>query len=689
MDTLVSLLACHQVIHAKTLEQRLGSLFFFHEAMIHNPHISAVYAGYDNGDFFLMRHLRRTEVQISAKAPEGAAYLVQSVERNTIGQSQGRFLFYNADLKLIRSDQRHDYTFDPRTRPWFRQASDTQIGETAHTAPYLFFTTREIGQTFARRAMNGRTIVAADLTLQDLSETLARQKVTPSTELALFDLQGHPLGYKDPSRLIGPNDLEGKPTLNHISQLGVPIINRAFFELTGKGRADKNLTLNESNREWYVRIQPLRTQSSSGREEEARTFLAIAAPTDEVFASALHIRNEMLLATFVSLLLALPITWWLASRVTKQLKDLTRQADDIKNFRFHTPDAATSTISEIEHLSSTIAQMKGTICKFLDIAAALSAERRLDQLLDHILTESISAGAAAGGAIYLLDHDGNTLFPSALRSNEGTQSIEHQAPIDIQTTCAAEILLTKAILTLQNQTGFMDISAIQNTCFAGQYSEGQTAILSVIPLFSRDYKALGVLSLFYPDYLPAPTPERIAFVEALSGTAAISIDKQLFERLATIDDLTGVYNRRYAERRFEEEFLRTGRTGRSLGCVMIDIDHFKRINDQFGHLTGDEVLKKVAALIAESLRSYDILCRFGGEEFMAVLPEIELSEAIRIGERIRLMIKDRTAADIQMTVSIGITVNKEGDSYPNDIIQRADNALYQAKNRGRNRVEVQ
>jgi diguanylate cyclase (GGDEF)-like protein len=688
IDTLVGLLTYHQVINAKTLEQRLTSLQFFQEAMTQNAQVSAVYVGYQNGDFFLIRHLRRTEARNAAKAPENAAYLVQSIEHDNNGKLQGRYIYYDAALKLIRSDLRPDYTFDPRSRPWFQQAVQSPSGVAIHTAPYLFFTTREIGQTFARCSSNGQSIVAADLTLQDLSENLARQKVTPSTELALFDLQGHPLGYKDPSRLIGPNGSDGKPTLNHIGKLGVPIINRAFNDLALKGQIGKSITINESGREWYVRVHPLQNQNTSDNQNKSKAFLVIAAPTEEVFASALHTRNEMLLVTLVILLLALPITWWLANHVTKQLKDLSRQADDIKNFRFHTPNTGTSAIREIEQLSSTISQMKSTICKFLDIAAALSAERRLDQLLDHILTESISAGAAAGGAIYLLDQKGNKLFPSAMRSCEGPQSVENQTPINIEDASVVEAQLAQAVLTLEKQTLTMDVQMIQNSCFESMNPTGMSAKLSILPLYSRDQKALGVLILFYPKHLPAPTPERIAFVEALSGTAAISFGNQLFERMAAIDDLTGAYNRRYAEKRFEEEMLRTLRTGRSLGCLMIDIDKFKQINDRLGHLTGDDILKKVTAQFAKCLRPYDILFRYGGDEFMAVLPEIELQEALSIGERIRQVVIEQSAAEIPITVSIGITINIGSDSHPEDMITRADKALYQAKNNGRNRVEV-
>ena len=164
--------------------------------------------------------------------------------------------------------------------------------------------------------------------------------------------------------------------------------------------------------------------------------------------------------------------------------------------------------------------------------------------------------------------------------------------------------------------------------------------------------------------------------------------RQEIERLATVDGLTGVYNRRYGMGRFEEEFERNIRVGRSISCLMIDIDHFKRINDKYGHLIGDVILKKVATCIMETLRPYDVLLRFGGEEFMLVLPETELSNAVKIGERIRMIVIERTAGEIAVTVSIGVTGSREGESDLNVVINRADEALYHAKSEGRNRVEM-
>ncbi len=168
----------------------------------------------------------------------------------------------------------------------------------------------------------------------------------------------------------------------------------------------------------------------------------------------------------------------------------------------------------------------------------------------------------------------------------------------------------------------------------------------------------------------------------------IVLARQEIERLATIDGLTGLYNRRYGMGRFEEEVARSLRVGRPLSCLMVDIDHFKLVNDRFGHPVGDEVLKTAAACITEVLRQYDILYRYGGEEFMLVLPETELSNAEKIAERIRLMIKERTATGIPITVSVGITTVKDGDADPNDIINRVDEALYHAKNAGRDRTAV-
>jgi len=171
-------------------------------------------------------------------------------------------------------------------------------------------------------------------------------------------------------------------------------------------------------------------------------------------------------------------------------------------------------------------------------------------------------------------------------------------------------------------------------------------------------------------------------------------------QLSIIDGLTGVYVRRYFMERMTEEVKRSLKLNRPLSVLMLDIDHFKRYNDQFGHLAGDETLKKVAAIIRASMRKVDIVARYGGEEFVAVLPESSALTAHEVAERIRSSVArhDFKIYDSQtkVTVSIGISTFAD-DIFPDgqtffyddlafDLIRHADKALYRAKEEGRNRV---
>jgi diguanylate cyclase (GGDEF)-like protein len=158
--------------------------------------------------------------------------------------------------------------------------------------------------------------------------------------------------------------------------------------------------------------------------------------------------------------------------------------------------------------------------------------------------------------------------------------------------------------------------------------------------------------------------------------------------MAITDGLTGLYNSRHAMSRFAEEFAKAGRSGTPLGCIMMDIDYFKAINDTHGHLAGDAVLREVGRLIRESVRIYDIAGRFGGEEFLVVLPDTVPDAAKAVAEKIRELIRKLPLPDgMHITVSAGVAGMREGDACVDDIIRRADAALYIAKKTGRDKVE--
>jgi diguanylate cyclase (GGDEF)-like protein len=165
-------------------------------------------------------------------------------------------------------------------------------------------------------------------------------------------------------------------------------------------------------------------------------------------------------------------------------------------------------------------------------------------------------------------------------------------------------------------------------------------------------------------------------------------DQRQAEKMAETDPLTNIYNRRKFSRLLDQEIQRVERYDRFLSIVILDIDHFKSVNDTYGHDTGDFVLRRITELIKENIRVTDILARYGGEEFVVILPETSIKGAIRQMERMRKTI-ERTSFDGvgNLTISAGITSYMGGDSCKS-MITRADKALYLAKEEGRNRVRT-
>lgn len=158
------------------------------------------------------------------------------------------------------------------------------------------------------------------------------------------------------------------------------------------------------------------------------------------------------------------------------------------------------------------------------------------------------------------------------------------------------------------------------------------------------------------------------------------------------DGLTGLYNRKSFDDKLESEFSRCKRYGHNLSMVMFDIDHFKNINDTYGHLAGDAVLTNLAKLFGKFFRSVDFISRFGGEEFAVILPETPINGALLTTERIRIAVAQNEVYvnqhTIRITISAGIAEYNQSLTSATALIEAADKKLYEAKNNGRNRVEL-
>lgn len=162
----------------------------------------------------------------------------------------------------------------------------------------------------------------------------------------------------------------------------------------------------------------------------------------------------------------------------------------------------------------------------------------------------------------------------------------------------------------------------------------------------------------------------------------------LLYELATIDEKTGVYNNKFFKTISEMELDKAKREIGPLSLMILDLDNFKKLNDTYGHLIGDEILKRLALVLKNNIRKYDIISRFGGEEFVILLPNTQIKRAKLVCERIRREVQnDRELKKYSVTFSGGLTEYKKGDSVKKMQL-RADKAVYRAKKKGKNRIEL-
>ncbi|WP_332877832.1 GGDEF domain-containing protein [Massilia sp. S19_KUP03_FR1] len=232
------------------------------------------------------------------------------------------------------------------------------------------------------------------------------------------------------------------------------------------------------------------------------------------------------------------------------------------------------------------------------------------------------------------------------------------------------------------------------------HAPANLASVALVPLV-RNKRIIGSLNLGSRDverFTPALGTD---FIEHMASIIAICLENvisnEMLKYIGLTDSLTGVYNRRYIDRRLIEEVARARRQGYRISCMYIDIDHFKNVNDSIGHLAGDEVLRDVAGRIKAELRLSDALARFGGEEFVVLLIDADLDSACMVAQRIRASVANTPfslsggkAIDVSVSIGVATLEDFERDhaieGVAQQLVAQADAALYRAKEGGRNRV---
>lgn len=341
--------------------------------------------------------------------------------------------------------------------------------------------------------------------------------------------------------------------------------------------------------------------------------------------------------------------------------------------------------TEIEEANQKLKQRLDQVDALYSITSTLSAIINFSELTKFVKSTFTQTFEIDQFSLMLYETNSNLL---STKCGQGL-AIEKTNNMSKSDTIIRQAIESRKSIYIQNT------SDVKNNLGLPPCIKKEKGAFLCLPLICNGQSVLGVLNL-YRKRINAFDSIELELFNRISEQLAFTLKNiLLFEHtkeLSITDELTGIYNRRYFNERFERELQRSKRYHHSLSVLMLDIDHFKMYNDLNGHIKGDELLKRVAVILETNLRKADIIARFGGEEFVILLPEISRNQARKVADKLRRKIEstpfenEESQPEGKITISLGLTVYPEDSERPQKLIQYADKALYLAKSRGRNCV---
>lgn len=399
-------------------------------------------------------------------------------------------------------------------------------------------------------------------------------------------------------------------------------------------------------------------------------------------SNMLTIYGFMVLGGFLSLVIAS-----LAYRDTiRPIRALVGAMDDFAAGKVEVRTEI-ATKDEFDDLGKGFNRMADAVCvqqtrveKYNSLAKLLITTLNPKELLENALDKVLELTGSKLGVIYLMNEQGDVLAPFVTHG--------------IDVTALPALKLGEGIAGLAAQERHpVVLEHVPENCYIRVdlgFAEALPNEVAAFPLMYKE-KVLGVMLI---GTFGRHQAEEQPLIEYLANQIAITLDNALthekVERLSIADGLTGLYNRRFLSKRLEEEYSKAIRYNTPLSLLVMDVDFFKRVNDTFGHQVGDNALISVARVLQQSVRESDLVGRYGGEEFVVLLPHTDLDKALTVAEKIRLAVSETPVEGMgerRLTISIGVAgfpdlkvANME------ELVRKADEALYRAKEGGRNQV---
>ena len=435
----------------------------------------------------------------------------------------------------------------------------------------------------------------------------------------------------------------------------------------------------------YVISEPIRNT-----EGVSIGALSIAVKSSNI--EALIARNARNIYLFIGLGIVLSLfVAFLAYRDTMTpLRVLIRAMDEFAQGRLsvrthmRTRDEFEDVGRGFNRMASSIQEQQERVESFNSLTNLLISSFKSDELLQHVMDKVVELTSSQAGIIYLA---GGGDGEGAMRPQVGYAVDIAQVPeVRPGQGLPGEALEKKRFIHVQR------IPADCQVSINFGIAETLPREVAIFPIVYRD-EVLGALLLAT---LNRFQPNELALLEYVTNQIAIVLENTMaheqLERLSVTDELTGLNNRRYLTSRMEETFSEAQRYRSGLAVLIMDVDHFKQVNDRFGHQVGDRVLQEVSRVLADCMRESDLLGRYGGEEFLAMLPRADLASARSTAEKLRLAVNALQFGEMdgaRVSISVGVAVLARHDAYSLDgLISAADKALYRAKEQGRNRVEL-